>query len=178
MSTIGYATSKVGRMNDPDGITYDLWHFQSTKTGRKYHVRIEFYHEHVLSVKFYPAQYKKNKDRYCILTNDNEPRTIVMTVIGIMMTYFENDPKSSFVFTGSPTLKEYSNYCTKRFRFYRIIISLLISDRLFYHLFNEQYSLYMLLRKSEVDNGSIQQTKILEFYTTQMVELEDGGTML
>lgn len=159
-----YQAKYIGKQTDTDGITFDLWTFASERTQRKYHVRIEYYQEHMLAIKFYPAKEKKNKRKYEILTNDREPRTIVCTVLNIMMHYYDTNERASFIFIGS-RLRNENTYCnTKRFRFYRTMTSLLISDKHFIHKYSEEHSIYMLLRRSEVEQGKITGTDILKFY--------------
>lgn len=67
----------------------DLWGFRSTKSNRRYIVEVEMFSNHFMGLKFYWKRVVNSKDRYSFMTNDYEPRTIVMSCIYIMLEYFK-----------------------------------------------------------------------------------------
>lgn len=97
----------------------DLWHFKSTKSNKRYIVEIEKFSSHFLGIKFYWKGVADSKIRYSILTNDNEPRTIVLSCIHIMMEYWNKDRLASFGFVAAPDInsKTIPGIPNKRFRF-------------------------------------------------------------
>lgn len=140
----------------------DYWSFVSKKSNLEYIVLIERYNNNVYAVKFYLKKDKKNKRKYQTLTRSNEPRTIIMSVMKIMMTYAKEHPDSSFIFIGTNGPDE-SKANTKRFRVYRHLVNTYISQEQFTHLQDEQNSIYMLLRNTEIDAGHINQDMVLNF---------------
>lgn len=100
----------------------DLWGFRSTKSNKRYIVEVEKFSNHFLGLKFYWKGVVDSKDRYSLLTNDYEPRTIVMSCIYIMLDYFDKDRCSSFGFVAAPDINDTERedgVPNKRFRFYR-----------------------------------------------------------
>ena len=74
----------------------DLWRFKSMKSGKVYLVDVEIYEKHIYGIKFYLKSQAHLKNRYKFLTNDFEPRRIVLSCIYIMKHYYEIDVHSSF----------------------------------------------------------------------------------
>lgn len=66
----------------------DLWTFKSLKTNKRYIVEVEGFENEFYGLKFYWKEVEKSKDRYSLLTNDYEPRTIVRSCIEVMLQYF------------------------------------------------------------------------------------------
>ena len=135
--------------NGIDPVT-DLWHFRSQKTGRLYHILVEYHPRNVLSVKFYARQHKGNPQRYAMMTGDCEPMAIINTVVHVMLSYARRMPSSSFVFTGAAQPGE-CEYNTKRFRVYRNVMERMFSGGTFVHFVSEQHSVYMLIRRTQSD---------------------------
>ena len=163
-----YSAKYISSQYDATGVPFDLWHFMSDKKGRKYNVIIERYQEHTYAVKFYPRAWKNDSGRYSKLTGDGEPRTIVMSIIQIMLTYAREDTRSSFLFTGSASEGECEKN-TKRFRFYSHIMREYFDDKIFVHKDNISRSLYMLLRRTEIEAGDIDEHDVVEFIDTMFV---------
>lgn len=141
----------------------DLWRFKSIKSGKGYLAEVEQYERHVYAIKFYLKSQAHLDDRYSFKTNDFEPRRIVLTCIQIMHHYAMNDKQSSFVFVGSSSENE-SEFCNKRFRFYRRMMMSYFGFNTFMHFYDESVSGYLLARNTEVANGSISPEYIADFF--------------
>ena len=63
----------------------DLWTFKSEKTNKRYIVEVEEFENEFLGLKFYWKGVEKSKDRYSLLTNDYEPRTVVRSCVEVML---------------------------------------------------------------------------------------------
>lgn len=161
-----YPAKYISSQYDATGVPFDLWHFVSEKKRRKYNVIVEQYQEHTYAVKFYPRAWKNDPKRYSKLTGDGEPRTIVLTIIQIMLHYAREDSKSSFLFFGSASEGECETN-TKRFRFYSRIMREYFDNKIFVHKDNIDKSLYMMLRRTEMESGGMQESDIIEFIDTQ-----------
>ena len=161
-----YPAKYISSQYDATGVPFDLWHFVSEKSRRKYNVLVEQYQEHTYAVKFYPRAWKNDVMRYSKLTGDGEPRTIVLTIIHIMLHYAREDSKSSFLFFGSASEGECETN-TKRFRFYSRIMREYFDSTTFVHKDNIAKSLYMMLRRTEMESGELQESDIIEFIDTQ-----------
>ena len=61
----------------------DLWSFKSLKSNNRYIVEVEGFKNEFYGIKFYWKGIEKSLDRYSLLTNDFEPRTIVRTNIEV-----------------------------------------------------------------------------------------------
>ncbi len=67
------------RTEDPSSLRIvDLWTFRSIKSNKRYIVEIEHFSNNFFGIKFYWKGVANSKKRYSFLTNDNEPRTIVI----------------------------------------------------------------------------------------------------
>lgn len=135
--------------NGVDPVT-DLWHFRSERTGRLYHVLVEYHPKNVLSVKFYARQHKGNPKRYALMTGDGEPMAVILSVVQVMLRYARRLPKSSFVFTGAASEGE-TERNTKRFRVYCMVMERMFGGGTFEHFTEEEHSVYMLIRRTEAD---------------------------
>lgn len=157
-----YESKFISHGIDATGVPYDLWHFVSGKTNRKYIAIVEQYNNNVYAIKFYPREYKGSKNRYSILTNDFEPRTIVNTIIQIMLVYARKNDNSSFLFIGSGTPDE-GNVNTKRFRFYKRMVAEYFDSSVFTHKEIAERSLYIMMRNTEIEKGNISNDRVVEF---------------
>lgn len=93
------------RSKDPSTLRIiDLWSFKSKKSNKRYIVEVEKFSNHFLGLKFYWKGVVNSKDRYSLLTNDFEPRTIVMSCVYIMLDYFRKDHCASFGFVAANDL--------------------------------------------------------------------------
>lgn len=141
----------------------DLWRFKSQKSGRTYLIDVEVYQHHVYGIKFYLKAQATSKERFSYNTGDYEPRRIVLTCLKVMERYFSNDSHSSFAFVGASSIGE-GKSCTKRFRFYRAMVNTYFGQSIFEHLADERHSTYLLLRKSEIENGAIDKLTVEKFF--------------
>lgn len=93
-----YPASFIMRSKDPSTLRIiDLWRFKSIKSNKRYIVEVEKFSNHFLGLKFYWKGVVNSKNRYSLLTNDYEPRTIVMSCVYIMLDYFRKDKFASLV---------------------------------------------------------------------------------
>lgn len=109
-------------MRSKDNSTFrivDLWTFRSKKSNKRYIVEVEYFSNDFLGLKFYWKGVEKSKNRYSILTNDYEPRTVVMSCVYIMLEYFKHNNSASFGFVAADDLGgNTTGRPNKRFRFY------------------------------------------------------------
>ena len=141
----------------------DLWRFKSMKSGKVYLVDVEIYEKHIYGIKFYLKSQAHLKNRYKFLTNDFEPRRIVLSCIYIMKHYYEIDVHSSFAFIGANSAGE-DMKCTKRFRFYRRMVNTYFGRKIFEHRVDEKNSAYLMLRKTEIQKNSSLIKEIEDFF--------------
>lgn len=135
----------------------DLWTFRSTKTNKRYIVEIEYFEKDFLGIKFYWKGVVQSKNRYSLLTNDYEPRTIVMSCIMVMLNYYKKNPLCSFGFVASESIDlPVGNYkINKRFRFYRRMMLSLFSPKYFLQGYDLKRSLYLLINKKALKDKEI-----------------------
>lgn len=136
------------RSKDPATLRIiDIWGFTSTKSNKRYIVEIEHFSKHFLGIKFYWKGVSDSKNRYSLLTNDYEPRTIIMSCIHIMLDYFINDKCSSFGFVAANNINETSSQFkpNKRFRFYRRMMLSIFGEQTFTQVYDKNSSLYVLI---------------------------------
>lgn len=70
------------RSKDPSTLRIiDIWGFRSSKSNKRYIVEVESFSNRFLGLKFYWKGVANSKERYSLLTNDYEPRTIVMSCV-------------------------------------------------------------------------------------------------
>ena len=146
------------RSKDPSTLRIiDLWGFKSTKSNKRYIVEVECFSNHFLGLKFYWKGVANSKDRYSLLTNDYEPRTIVMSCVYIMLDYFKNDNCASFGFVAANNLNHSDNAKTpnKRFRFYRRMMLSIFGKETFVQGYDIRNSIYLLINKEMLQQGSI-----------------------
>lgn len=139
----------------------DLWGFRSTKSNKKYIVEVEKFSNHFLGLKFYWKGVANSKNRYSFLTNDYEPRTIVMSCVYIMLEYFRKDNCASFGFVAANNLNSQNNHKpNKRFRFYRRMMLSIFGSETFAQGYDLQNSIYILINREMLLNGSIDISQI------------------
>ena len=158
-----YKAVFVMRSTDPDTLRIvDLWKFRSDKSCKWYIVEVERFSNNFLGLKFYWKGVAASKKRYSMLTNDYEPRKIVMSCIMIMLRYFNEDKCTSFGFVAAPDLdcngrKQCRN---KRFRFYRRMMLSLFSSDHFIQVSDADSSIYLLVNKEMLESGKITLSQI------------------
>ena len=140
----------------------DLWTFRSRKSNKRYIVEVEYFENDFYGIKFYWKGVEKSKDRYSMLTNDFEPRTIIRSCIEIMLTYFYQNRQASFGFVAAPDLEadiinkriDLENG-SRRFRFYRRMMVNLFGPETFYQVSDLSNTIYLLVNKKQLDSGAI-----------------------
>lgn len=161
------------RSTDPSTLRIiDLWKFKSDKSHKWYIVEVEKFSNHFFGLKFYYKGVARSKNRYSLLTNDNEPRTIVMSCIQIMLHYFKKDNCASFGFVAARDLDNplRGNQPNKRFRFYRRMMLSLFGEDKFIQANDINSSVYLLINRSMLENGNI----TIERIETEITKLYEG----
>lgn len=158
-----YDASFIMRSTDPSTLRIiDLWKFKSFKSNKIYIVEVEHFPSKFIGLKFYWKGVATSKHRYSLLTNDHEPRTIVMSCIQIMLYYYAKDSEMSFGFVAAPDI-DYSHSVSnnnKRFRFYRRLMLSLFSSDIFLQVYDVQNSIYLLINKQIILDGKITLSQI------------------
>ncbi len=72
--------------------------------NKRYIVEVEGFENEFYGLKFYWKGVEKSKDRYSLLTNDYEPRTIMRSCIEVMLEYYRKNRLVSFGFVAAPDL--------------------------------------------------------------------------
>ena len=143
-----------------------LYSFKSPKSHQWYWVWVEVYDYHIYAVKFHLKNHRNSPYKYSLLTGLNEPRPVVNTCVAIMLEVAAKDPYSSFGFIGSNMIGE-AEANTKRFRFYKRIVTTYFSDKEFRHFGDVEKSTYMLIRRTE-----------LEKYPALISDIQEGFRLL
>lgn len=146
------------RSKDPSSLRIiDYWTFRSQKSNKRYIVEIESFSHAFLGIKFYWKGVSESKNRYSLLTNDYEPRTIIMSCIHIMLHYYFQNSHCSFGFVAAPNLDKSSNVSSinKRFRFYKNMMINTFGVETFIHVYDSNNSLYILINRSIYETGKI-----------------------
>jgi hypothetical protein len=140
----------------------DLWTFKSLKSNKRYIVEVEGFENDFLGLKFYWKGVEKSKDRYSLLTNDFEPRTIVRSCIEVMLTYYRKNSLVSFGFVAAPDLDKDvvgKNVCnengSRRFRFYQRLMVNLFGPESFYQASDITNTIYLMINRKALDSGVI-----------------------
>ncbi|HBX44580.1 MAG TPA: hypothetical protein DEG28_01635 [Porphyromonadaceae bacterium] len=113
--------------------------------------------------------HKKNPHKYNIQTNYHEARPVIYTCIKIMLDINAKDNCSSFGFIGSNTIfsiefddshqehfkpVDEPKCKTKRYRVYKRIMLTFFKGTTFEHIYNEETSAYMMVRRTELEKNS------------------------
>lgn len=130
----------------------DLWSFKSTKSNKRYIVEVEGFEHEFYGIKFYWKGVEKSKNRYSLLTNDYEPRTIVRTCIEVMLEYYRKNPLVSFGFVAAPDLekdiqgkKVNLTNGSRRFKFYQRMMVNLFGPQTFYQAADTTNTIYLMI---------------------------------
>lgn len=161
-----YKPSFIMRSTDASTLRIiDLWTFRSEKSNKRYIVEVEYFTHHFLGLKFYWKGVSESEHRYSYLTNDYEPRRIILSCIQVMMHYYKNDLFTSFGFVAAPDLgiEESGNetvHTNKRFRFYKRMMLSLFGPETFIQAYDSGSSVYVMINSKVYDRGEITLTKI------------------
>lgn len=141
-----------------------LYSFKSTKTNQTYHVIIDRCTHNVYVIKYYLKNHRNSKRKYNILTNLNEPRSVIYTCLNILIQevhYKDNTASFGFVASNSEN-EDYKN--TKRFRVYERFVSTFIGSETFEHYKYIEYSAYVLIPKIAVEKDPNLDSKIFSLF--------------
>ena len=140
----------------------DLWSFKSTKSNKRYIVEVEGFEHEFYGIKFYWKGVEKSKNRYSLLTNDYEPRTIVRTCIEVMLEYYRKNPLVSFGFVAAPDLekdiqgkKVNLTNGSRRFKFYQRMMVNLFGPQTFYQAADTTNTIYLMINMVQLKSGAI-----------------------
>ncbi len=99
---------------------------------------------------------------YSLLTNDYEPRRILLSCIEVMMTYFKKNNRISFGFVAAPDLEEDmkgkrfdKQEGSRRFVFYRRMMINLFGPETFKQVSDTRKRLYLLVNQKRLNEGSL-----------------------
>ncbi len=140
----------------------DLWTFKSTKTNKRYIVEVEGFENEFYGLKFYWKGVEKSKDRYSLLTNDYEPRTIVRSCIEVMLEYYRKNRLVSFGFVAAPDLdkdmkgKRVDKVSgSRRFKFYQRMMVNLFGPETFYQVSDTTKTIYLLVNMIQLSKKTV-----------------------
>ena len=140
----------------------DLWTFRSIKSNKRYIVEIEGFANEFYGIKFYWKGVEKSKNRYSLLTNDYEPRTIVRSCIEIMLDYYKRNNFVSFGFVAASDLEKDikgkhlpDGVGSRRFNFYRRLMINLFGPETFLQISDTENKIYLMVNKQQLLKGLI-----------------------
>ncbi|MBD5256734.1 MAG: hypothetical protein HDS50_03755 [Bacteroides sp.] len=147
----------------------DLWTFRSTKSNKRYIVEVEGFENEFYGIKFYWKGVEKSKDRYSLLTNDFEPRTIIRSCIEVMLAYYHKNSLVSFGFVAAPDLeKDLKNKHinvesgSRRFKFYQRMMVNLFGPETFYQASDTTNTIYLMINMRQLSTGAVSINDIVE----------------
>lgn len=151
------------RSKDPSSLRItDLWTFRSIKSNKRYIVEVEGFENEFYGIKFYWKGVEKSKNRYSILTNDFEPRTIVRSCVEVMLEYYRRNPLVSFGFVAAPDLQkdiEGKNVDlsdgNRRFKFYQRMMLTLFGPKTFLQASDTTRTIYLMINMAQLSSGVI-----------------------
>lgn len=140
----------------------DLWSFKSTKSNKRYIVEVEGFENEFYGIKFYWKGVEKSKNRYSLLTNDYEPRTIIRSCIEVMLEYYRKNPLVSFGFVAAPDLEKDVKgkkfdpaNGSRRFKFYQRMMVNLFGPKTFYQAADTTNTIYLMINMTQLKSGVI-----------------------
>lgn len=140
----------------------DLWTFKSTKSNKRYIVEVEGFENEFYGIKFYWKGVEKSANRYSLLTNDFEPRTIIRTCIEIMLDYYRKNTLVSFGFVAAPDLEKDIEgkrinpvKGSRRFQFYKRIMVNLFGPETFLQASDTTNTIYLMINMKMLSSGNI-----------------------
>lgn len=135
----------------------DIWKFRSTKSNKTYIIEMEHFDHNLIGVKFFYKGNRWSENRYSLMTNDNEPRTIVYSCLELMRQYYLKDNTVSFGFIAAeeidPSKKSESR--NRRYRFYKTLVVDYFGEKTFLHIDDPNERLYLLLNISQIKQGKL-----------------------
>lgn len=151
------------RSKDPSLLRItDLWSFRFTKSHKRYIVEVEGFEHEFYGIKFYWKGVEKSKNRYSLLTNDYEPRTIIRSCIEVMLEYYRKNPLVSFWFVAAPDLERDIKgkkldpaAGSRRFRFYQRMMINLFGPKTFYQASDTTNTIYLMINMEQLESGAV-----------------------
>lgn len=140
----------------------DLWTFKSDKSNKRYIVEVEYFEDDFYGIKFYWKGVEQSKQRYSLLTNDYEPRTIVRSCIEVMLEYYYKNPLASFGFVAADDLKKdikgkniNMKAGSRRFRFYQRMMVNLFGPKTFCQTADTANKIYLMTNMKQLSTGTV-----------------------
>ncbi|MGN6398751.1 MAG: hypothetical protein ACTHMI_24500 [Mucilaginibacter sp.] len=129
---------------------YETTIFRFETAAARYTVELERYHHDIFIIKFYRTKDSKNKNKFNIITNENNCTRIILTCIQILLSVLKTYPLASFGFVGANTIKPELGYIeakrnTKRFRVYKTAMENMVGEQMFHHSMDEIHSTYLMV---------------------------------
>lgn len=127
-----------------------LWEYKYSFTCNKNHryiVNVEEYKYDVFAVKFHLKAHSNSNYKYQLTVKNNYAPRILGTIVEIMLSIYQNNPKASFCYIGAASLDE-TQTITKRARIYRYMMVNLFSEVNFAHFPYSKYNAYLLVSKN------------------------------
>ena len=127
-----------------------------------YIVEVEGFENEFYGIKFYWKGVEKSKDRYSLLTNDFEPRTIIRSCIEVMLEYYRKSPLVSFGFVAARDLEKDLKgknidveSGSRRFKFYRRMMVNLFGPETFYQASDTTNTIYLMINMRQLSTGIV-----------------------
>lgn len=138
----------------------DIWTFRSLKSNKRYIIEVEGFENEFWGLKFYWKGVEKSKNRYSLLTNDYEPRTIVRSCVEVMLEYYRKNRLASFGFVAAPDLEgdvkgRKMQEGSRRFRFYQRMMINLFGPETFCQIADTTSTIYLLVNKVQLSTGAV-----------------------
>lgn len=157
-----YTPSFIMRSKDNPLRIIDLWTFRSSKSNKRYIVEVEGFENEFYGIKYYWKGVEKSENRYSLLTNDHEPRTIIRSCIEVMLEYYRRNPLVSFGFVAARDLEEDLKgknidveSGSRRFKFYQRIMVNLFGPETFYQASDTTNTIYLMINMKQISSGAI-----------------------
>lgn len=176
-----YTPSFIMRSKDKNSLRIiDLWTFKSIKSNKRYIVEVEGFENEFYGIKFYWKGVEKSKNRYSLLTNDYEPRTIIRSCIEVMLEYYRNNSLVSFGFVAAPDLEEDLKgkkidveSGSRRFKFYQRVMINLFGPATFLQVSDTTNTIYLMINMKQLSAGVITikdiETRINQTYSGEYI---------
>ena len=134
---------------------------------------MEHFDNNLVAVKFYYKGTRLSKQRYSLMTNDYEPRTIVYSCLELMRQYYLKDSTISFGFVAAQDIEPAKKHKpgNRRFRFYRTVVNYYFGAKTFAHLHDGNERLYLLLNRHQIDCGALS----VQDVTDSINDIFEGG---
>lgn len=129
---------------------------------------MEHFDNNLIAIKFYYKGAGLSPYKYSLMTNDNEPRTIVYSCLELMKRYYLEDSTRSFGFVAAPDLdpSRKTKSGNRRFRFYRTVVNYYFGTKTFVHIHDGNERLYLLLNRQQIESGNISGQAVADYINT------------